>query len=276
MLAAEAKRALAGRAVGGGVDDAGDRFVVGQDCSRAFEPDPAAARSSSRRTARQSATKAVAAPSAQPRRSDLARVSMAWRWASKAGFGLGRAGRARQRADRGGQADEVEPLALEGVGGVLEPVAGRPAGVQAQRHVDQAGVAAVEAAEQVDRVGEVAGGVGARALDQLGEKGVGGATLGRDAGKLRLGGAEHLPVDKPVVRHRHIPQPRLVPGNSIGGLYTKGRKDGVYAALGMWSERLRSVPKAGRFLGARDPSPPVRAKRKRSIGDNGWLSPALA
>ena len=68
------------------------------------------------------ADQAVAAPSAQPLRSEIASVSSAWRAATRLDFGLRRAGRARQRADGGGQADEIEPLALERFGCPRQPM----------------------------------------------------------------------------------------------------------------------------------------------------------
>ena len=99
------------------LDDLDHRASSGSDGAGASMPTRDAARSSRRRIGHQSPTSAVAAPSAQPLRSDIARVSSAWRAATRLDFGLGGAGRARHRADRGRQADQIQPLALERFGG---------------------------------------------------------------------------------------------------------------------------------------------------------------
>ena len=184
MLAAEAQGAFAGRAVGRGVDHAGNRFIVGQDLRRAFDPDPgrgavehlpdaAPVGDEGGRGAQR-----AAAPFGLGQGFDGVALG------EQGGFGLGRAGRARQGADRGAQADDVEPLALEGVGGVLEPGAGRAARAQAQapcrasRDGGRRGCTARWTASARLRAA-----CGARTLDQLGEKGVGGSNPGPRRGQ---------------------------------------------------------------------------------------------
>ena len=71
-------------------------------------------------------------------------------------FRFRRAGRARQRADGSGKTNEVEPLALETVGGAGQPIADRALGAALEGNFDQTGVAAVETAQQMDRVGNIA------------------------------------------------------------------------------------------------------------------------
>ena len=151
----------------------------GSDGGGQSSPARAAARSSRRRIGHQSPTSAVAAPSAQPVRSEQARISSAWRCAEQAGFGLGRAGRARQRADRGGQPDEIQPLALERLGRLGQPGSRGAVRGLGERELDQAGMAAVQAAQQVHRVGEVAARVRAGSLDQGMEMGMARAAVCR-------------------------------------------------------------------------------------------------
>ena len=75
---------------------------------------------------------------------------------SNGGFGFGLAGRARQRAGGDDEADEIGALVGEPVRGDAEPferggIIGVVGGV-----IDHAGVAAVEHADQMDGIGEVA------------------------------------------------------------------------------------------------------------------------
>ena len=101
----------------------------GSEGAGASIPTRDAARSSRRRIGHQSPMSAVAAPSAQPLRSDFARVSSAWRAATRLDSVSRGARRARHRAHCGGQPDEVQPLALERFGCARKPVlAPRPCG----------------------------------------------------------------------------------------------------------------------------------------------------
>ena len=105
------------------------------------------------------------------------------------------------RADRGGQADEVQALALEGVGCLVQPVARGAGGAGLQRQLDQPGMAAVELAEQVDGVGKVAGGVRAGRGEQGGELRMACRTRVGDARELRLDDASLVALDCRVRRH---------------------------------------------------------------------------
>ena len=55
----------------------------------------------------------------------------------EAGLGLGSARSARKRADSGGQPDEIEPLPLEGVGRVGQPIVDRTLGAALKRDFDE-------------------------------------------------------------------------------------------------------------------------------------------
>ena len=100
----------------------------GSDGAGASIPTRDAARSSRRRIGHQSPTSAVAAPSAQPLRSDSRQGLKRMPRGDQARFGFGRAGRARHRSDRGGQPHEVETLALEGFRGAAQPILASPVG----------------------------------------------------------------------------------------------------------------------------------------------------
>src|SRR5215213_104694 len=94
---------------------------------------------------------AMAAPTAQPLRSDWASISMAWRWPrttvslspAPGVLGTGPAATAS--------------LAGEDVGGGGEPGARAGRRYPARGMVDHSGITAVKRAEQMDHVGQVAG-----------------------------------------------------------------------------------------------------------------------
>ena len=83
LLAAEGECASACRSLGARSTIATTEVSSGSDGAGASVPARAAARSSKRRIGHQSPTSAVAAPSAQPLRSDIASVSSAWRAATR-------------------------------------------------------------------------------------------------------------------------------------------------------------------------------------------------
>ena len=137
----------------------------GSDGAGASIPTRDAARSSRRRIGHQSPTSAVAAPSAQPLRSDRGQGFERMPRGDQAGFGFGRAGRARHRSDRGSQPNEVKTLALEGFRSAVSQIALRRRAAL-KRDLDQAGIAAVKAAQQVHRVGKVAAAMRAGRVEQ--------------------------------------------------------------------------------------------------------------
>jgi hypothetical protein len=157
----KAKRALARRRVGAkrsitSITDASS----GSDGAGHSSPARAAARSSRRRIGHQSPTSAVAAPSAQPLRSDIARVSSACRAATRlasvsaAPGVLGSGPTAEVSRTRYSRSRSNASLKR---GRARARVA---LGAALKRDFDEAGIAAVKAAQQVHRVGEIAAACG--------------------------------------------------------------------------------------------------------------------
>ena len=110
-------------------------------------------------------------------------------------FGLGGAGRARKRADRRGQPDKVEPLALECLGSMGQPLADRAGRAALKCDFDEAGVTAVEAAQEMHGIGQIAAGMAAGAVEQCGEMRMARKPLARDTSELGRGNADRLLFD---------------------------------------------------------------------------------
>ena len=91
----------------------------------------------------------------------------------------------------------------------------RALGAALKRELDQAGIAAVKVAQQVDRVGQVARRVATRRLEQGIEVRMASAAVARDADELSLGDVGRWLADGPVDRHS---PPLMVPvlGSNLG------------------------------------------------------------
>src|SRR5689334_22614167 len=100
---------------------------------------------------------------------------------NEARLSLCRAGRARKRPDSRRQADQVEPLALEGFSSMVKPILRLAAWAALERNFDQARIATVHAAQQMDRIGEVARRVGAGRFEKGVEMRMTRSSLARDA-----------------------------------------------------------------------------------------------
>ena len=131
----------------------------------------------------------------------------------QARFSFGRARRARHRPDRRGQPHQVQPLALERFAGTRQPCLRLTLRIALERDLDEAGIATVEVAQQVHRVGEIAARMGPGQFEQGGQIGMARTALARDAGQLCFGNADRfgprqsinltrtLVVDGPIDRH---------------------------------------------------------------------------
>ena len=129
-----------------------------------------------RRIGHQSPTSAAAAPSAQPRRSDVARISSALRWAFSAAsvsaapgvLGSGPTADVRRTRNRRSRSNAF--------GGASKPVAGKAFGGMAMGELDQARLVAMQAAQQMHAIGEVSRANSGRRL-RAGHSGGDGATI---------------------------------------------------------------------------------------------------
>eukprot|EP01088_Endostelium_zonatum_P009813 TRINITY_DN23129_c0_g1_i1.p2 TRINITY_DN23129_c0_g1~~TRINITY_DN23129_c0_g1_i1.p2 ORF type:complete len:269 (-),score=-5.72 TRINITY_DN23129_c0_g1_i1:420-1226(-) len=92
------------------------------------------------------------------------------------GLGLGLTGGGGQGTGGGGELGDIGAFADEGFGDGVEPVAGVGLDAMGAGFTGEAGVVAVDGAERVDRIGQVAGGRGRG--DEIGEVGVGDAAVG--------------------------------------------------------------------------------------------------
>src|SRR4051812_11590636 len=119
----------------------------------------------------------------------------------QAGFGFGRARRARHRSDGGGEPDEIQPLPLERFARMAEPILCGAPGATLKRDFDQPGIAAVETAQQMHGIGKVASRMRSCRLQQRGEVRMARAPVARDAYEMRLGNADRLALNGPVDRH---------------------------------------------------------------------------
>ncbi len=104
---------------------------------------------------------------------------------AQARFGLQRAGRAWHWANRGGQPDEIEALTLERFARPLQPRPDIALGRTLKRQLDQARVTAVDVAQQMDGIGQIAAGMASGCFEQGIEIGMAGAAFTRDSAKLR-------------------------------------------------------------------------------------------
>src|SRR5689334_25313716 len=85
---------------------------------------------------------------------------------NQARLGLGGARGTRQRAHRGSQSDKIEPLAFESFSGADKPRP-RMLGLAAlQGNLDQSRVAAMDTAQEMHRVREIAAGMTATGFQQ--------------------------------------------------------------------------------------------------------------
>jgi hypothetical protein len=67
-----------------------------------------------------------------------------------------------------------------------------PANGALERDLDEAGITAVEAAQQMHGIGQIASAMGTGRFQKAVQMRVARATVARDAGKLRLGNADRL------------------------------------------------------------------------------------
>ncbi len=165
LLAAERQGAIARRPFGGGVDDLDHRG------SRRAATEPGIA---ARRGPRRDRAGGGSATSPRPARSRRrARSRCAPTEQGSRARGARRPGSTSVSAAPGvlgigptadGQADQIKPLALERFGGSASHAWLGPCRAALKRELDQAGMAAVEAAQQMHRVGEVAAGMRAAGL----------------------------------------------------------------------------------------------------------------
>ena len=119
----------------------------------------------------------------------------------EAGFGFDCTGRARLRANSGGQADEIQALALERLAGAVEPGTRFALRAALECDFDETGITAVKAAQEMHRVGEIPRRVRARGFEKRIQMRMARATFTRNTGKLRFGNADRLSLDRPVNRH---------------------------------------------------------------------------
>ena len=201
LLGPEAQRALAGHAVGADRDRDGDAVVIGQCAGGAFDASSVGGmiEHGAKRTPVLDQcggrTERAAAAFGLGQRLDCMALGQ------KSIFGLHGAGCRGHRADRRGQADEVEPLAVEGVGGIAEPIAYFAVRRGGEREIGQAGVATVNRAQQVDGIGKVAGRRCAGRGKQGGEMGMARRAFGIDSRQLRRGDTCYLLLDCRLDRH---------------------------------------------------------------------------
>jgi hypothetical protein len=127
---------------------------------------------------------------------------------NEAGFRLGGAGRARERPDCRCEANKVEAFALESLGGTSEPILHRALGAALERHLDEARIAPMQAAQQVHRIGKIAAGMSAGSFEQGIEMRMASTAVARDTRELGFGDADlnlaHGPIDchsSPLVLH---------------------------------------------------------------------------
>jgi len=133
----------------------------------------------------------------------------------KRSLGFRGSGSARDRPDRCGQPYEIQPLALECIGGSPEPFLRGARRRQLERLFYESRMVAVDAAQKVHRIGDVAVGVRTGGVDQAGEMPVPGAAVVTDARQMALGRVERLAFDEPVSRHS---RPSLRPGYEDGSM----------------------------------------------------------
>src|SRR5690348_342582 len=105
----------------------------------------------------------------------------------QAGLALGGASCARQGSDRGRQPDEIKPFTLERLRRAIEPVVDRPLGATLKRNLDQSRIAAMKAAQEMHRIGEIAAGMRPPTVEQAEEIGMAAGASAGDSGKLRSG-----------------------------------------------------------------------------------------
>ena len=195
LLAAERQRALAARAVEGRVDHLEYRAFVGKHGGWRFDSetggDAVEQAANGPPVAGERGRCAKCAAAALGTGEDLQGVALC----KQAGLGLGRAWRAWKRADRGGEAEQIEPLALEALRSISQPRLSSRVGAMFERKIDESGVAAVKAAQKMHGIGEIAAGVGAGAFDQRLDVRMARAPLAGHAGKLRFGNADRLKAD---------------------------------------------------------------------------------
>ena len=200
LLAAKSERTGTRRAFRRLFDDLHQRRLVGQRRGRAIEPGagrgPVEQSADRPPIADQCGCGAERAAVPLRRRKNLKRMALG----EQARFGFGGPGSARNRADRGGQPNEVLALALERFGSAREPGVGALVRAGRVSELDQAGMAAMEAAKQMNRVGKVAAGMRPRSLDQRQQMGMARTAIVVDAREMRLGNADRLAVG-PTARH---------------------------------------------------------------------------
>ena len=159
LLGAERKRSLAGRRVRCRFDRGDNGNFVGKSGSRRVETGP------SRCAVEQAADRPPVADQGRGRTEgtpttfraceDFERIALR----VERSLRLDRSGSARHGSHGRRQPDEEQPLALEAFGGAGQPVADGSVRGSAAGDLDEAWVTAVQAAEQVHRVGEVARGI---------------------------------------------------------------------------------------------------------------------
>ena len=105
-------------------------------------------------------------------------------------FGLGRARSAGQWADGRRQANQVKPLTLEPLGGAGQPVAGRTRSWHSDALARRSSEGCHAVAQQMNAIGEVAGGVGARPFEKGIQITMARRTVRGDPREMRLGYAD--------------------------------------------------------------------------------------
>ena len=109
---------------------------------------------------------------------------------NEAGLGLSGSWSARQRTYGRSQPHEVQPLALEGIGSVGEPISNGPLGGALKSDLNEPGITAVKAAQEVDGVGHIVARMPTNALQKSGEVQMAYGSVVSNPGELGRGYAD--------------------------------------------------------------------------------------
>jgi hypothetical protein len=119
----------------------------------------------------------------------------------KARLGLGSSRSAGKRPYCRRQTHKIKPLAFEPFRSAVQPILDWPLRATLEGDLDQSGVTAVQAAEEVDGIGKIATAVTPRRFEQASKIGMASTSLARDSRELDFGNADRFVADGPIDRH---------------------------------------------------------------------------